>query len=54
MKIDRLPLAKLTTLGVGGVAEVWTVETLADLTEATSAPYKVLGNGSNSSSPTAA
>lgn len=47
MKIDRLPLAKLTTLGVGGVAEVWTVETLADLTEATSAPYKVLGNGSN-------
>lgn len=47
MKVERLPLAKLTTLGVGGEAEVWTVETAADLVEATSAPYKVLGNGSN-------
>lgn len=47
MKIARLPLAKLTTIGVGGEAEVWTVETLADLKEATQAPYRVLGNGSN-------
>lgn len=47
MKIARLPLAKLTTIGVGGEAEVWTVETLADLKTATQAPYRVLGNGSN-------
>ncbi len=47
MKIERLPLARLTTLGVGGEAEVWTVETLADLQKATQAPYRVLGNGSN-------
>lgn len=47
MKVARLPLAKLTTIGVGGEAEVWTVETLADLKKATQAPYRVLGNGSN-------
>ncbi len=47
MKVTRLPLARLTTLGVGGEAEVWTVETLADLKQATQAPYRVLGNGSN-------
>ena len=47
MKIARLPLARLTTIGVGGEAEVWTVETLADLVQATQAPYRVLGNGSN-------
>ena len=47
MKIERLPMSKLTTLGVGGMAEVWTVETVADLSKATEAPYKVLGNGSN-------
>lgn len=47
MKIARLPLAKLTTIGVGGEAEVWTVETLRDLKTATQAPYRVLGNGSN-------
>lgn len=47
VKIARLPLARLTTIGVGGEAEVWTVETLADLKEATQAPYRVLGNGSN-------
>jgi len=47
MKVERLPLAKLTTLGVGGEAEVWTVETPADLAKATQAPYRVLGNGSN-------
>jgi UDP-N-acetylmuramate dehydrogenase len=47
VKIARLPLARLTTIGVGGEAEVWTVETLADLKAATLAPYRVLGNGSN-------
>ena len=47
MKITRTPLSKLTTIGVGGEAEIWTVETLADLIEATQAPYRVLGNGSN-------
>jgi len=47
VKVERLPLARLTTIGVGGEAEVWTVETLADLKEATQAPYRVLGNGSN-------
>lgn len=47
MKIERLPLSKLTTLGVGGEAEVWTVETANDLVQATAAPYRVLGNGSN-------
>lgn len=47
MEIARLPLAKLTTIGVGGEAEVWTVETLSDLKTATQAPYRILGNGSN-------
>lgn len=47
MKVERLRLSNLTTLGVGGEAEVWTVETAADLEEATRAPYRVLGNGSN-------
>lgn len=47
MKVEQLRLSKLTTLGVGGEAEVWTVETAADLEEATQAPYRVLGNGSN-------
>ena len=47
MKIERLPMSRLTTLGVGGMAEVWTVETVADLSKATQAPYKVLANGSN-------
>lgn len=47
MNIQRLPLRKLTTLGVGGEAEVWTVETPADLVRATESPYRVLGNGSN-------
>ncbi|MER3443994.1 MAG: UDP-N-acetylmuramate dehydrogenase [Meiothermus sp.] len=47
MKVERLPLSKLTTLGVGGPAEVWTVETPEDLARATEAPYRVLGNGSN-------
>jgi UDP-N-acetylmuramate dehydrogenase len=47
VKVERLELSKLTTLGVGGPAEVWTVETLEELRLATQAPYRVLGNGSN-------
>jgi UDP-N-acetylmuramate dehydrogenase len=47
VKVERLELSKLTTLGVGGPAEVWTVETPEDLPLATQAPYRVLGNGSN-------
>lgn len=46
-KVERLPLARFTTLGVGGEAEVWTVEGHAQLREAMSAPYRILGGGSN-------
>ncbi|WP_457631316.1 UDP-N-acetylmuramate dehydrogenase [Oceanithermus sp.] len=47
MKVEVRPLAEFTTLGVGGDAEIWTVETPADLLLATREPYRVLGNGSN-------
>ncbi len=40
-------LAQFTTLGVGGQAELWVCHNLAQLLEATKAPYKVLGGGSN-------
>lgn len=40
-------LSRLTTLGVGGAAELWTVENEADLREAIREPYRVLGAGSN-------
>ncbi len=43
----RVPLSSLTTLRVGGPAEVWTVEDEAGLERATAEPYLVLGNGSN-------
>lgn len=43
----RIPLARLTTLKVGGPAEVWTCETDAAVVRATEAPYRVLGGGSN-------
>lgn len=43
----RVKLSSLTTLGVGGEAELWTVENEADLAEATRKPYRVLGAGSN-------
>lgn len=43
----RVPLAGLTTLGVGGPAELWEVESLAELQGATQAPFRVLGAGSN-------
>ena len=43
----RVSLAALTTLGVGGPAELWTAETTTDLEAATQEPYRVLGAGSN-------
>ncbi|THF88987.1 UDP-N-acetylmuramate dehydrogenase [Deinococcus sp. KSM4-11] len=46
-RVERLPLARYTTLGVGGEAEVWLVESLAQLAEAMDEPYRVLGGGSN-------
>lgn len=47
MKSKQVPLAQFTTLGVGGLAELWEVENLDDLREATSKAYCVLGAGSN-------
>ncbi|MBC7646831.1 MAG: UDP-N-acetylmuramate dehydrogenase [Pseudopedobacter sp.] len=47
MKVERQPLSRLTTLGVGGECEVWTARNLEELLEATSAPYRILGGGSN-------
>jgi UDP-N-acetylmuramate dehydrogenase len=44
---QTLNLKNFTTLKVGGPAEVWEVETLQDLQEATKQPYKVIGAGSN-------
>lgn len=46
-KVERLPLSRFTTLGVGGEAECWTVADHAQLHEAMSAPYRILGGGSN-------
>jgi UDP-N-acetylmuramate dehydrogenase len=43
----RVRLAQFTTLGVGGEAELWVCHNLPQLLEATSAPYKILGGGSN-------
>lgn len=37
----------MTTLGVGGPAELWEVASEAELREATQAPYRVIGAGSN-------
>ncbi|MGL4608898.1 MAG: UDP-N-acetylmuramate dehydrogenase [Trueperaceae bacterium] len=42
-----LNLKHFTTLKVGGPAEMWEVESLKDLREATKKPYRVLGAGSN-------
>lgn len=46
-KPRRVRLGDLTTLGVGGEAELWEVESVAELKEATLEPYRVLGGGSN-------
>ncbi len=47
LRVERLPLARFTTLGVGGPSEVWTVHDHAQLALAMSAPYRILGGGSN-------
>ncbi len=44
---ERVRLGGLTTLKVGGPAELWTVGNEADLREATAEPFFVLGAGSN-------
>ena len=46
-RVERLPLARYTTVGVGGEAEIWFVETLEALAEAVEQPYRILGGGSN-------
>ncbi|MEF2278180.1 UDP-N-acetylmuramate dehydrogenase [Deinococcus sp. YIM 134068] len=46
-RVERLPLARFTTLGVGGEAEVWFVSGPEQLAEAMEAPYRILGGGSN-------
>lgn len=46
-RVQRLSLARYTTLGVGGDAEVWLVSDHQQLAEAVSAPYRILGGGSN-------
>ena len=43
----RTRLGPLTTLGVGGEAELWEVGDERGLREATAEPYRVLGAGSN-------
>lgn len=45
--VNRVRLSLLTTLGVGGPAELWEVDSEAELREATREPYRVLGAGSN-------
>jgi UDP-N-acetylmuramate dehydrogenase len=44
---ERVRLGPLTTLGVGGEAELWVVETTAELAAAAREPFRVLGAGSN-------
>ncbi len=46
-RVRQIDLKRLTTLGVGGTAEVWEVENDADLRAATAEPYRVIGAGSN-------
>ncbi len=45
--MKRTRLGPLTTLGVGGEAELWDVGDERGLREATAEPYRVLGAGSN-------
>lgn len=46
-RVARQKLARYTTLGVGGEAEVWSVSTQEQLLEAIQQPYRILGGGSN-------
>jgi UDP-N-acetylmuramate dehydrogenase len=45
--VRRVELRELTTLKVGGPAELWVVDAVEDLVEATREPYRVIGAGSN-------
>jgi UDP-N-acetylmuramate dehydrogenase len=45
--VRKLELKRLTTLGVGGPAELWEVESEAALKVATAEPFRVLGSGAN-------
>lgn len=45
--VARVALASLTTLRVGGEAEVWTCDDDAAVRDATRADFRVLGGGSN-------
>lgn len=47
VSVRRIALSELTTLKVGGPAELWEVEDVEGLTEATQAAYRILGAGSN-------
>lgn len=46
-RVRRLALRDLTTLRVGGEAELWEVEDESGLKEATEEPYLILGSGAN-------
>lgn len=46
-RVDVRPLATLTTLRVGGPAEVWEVDDLEAARDATSEPFRAIGAGSN-------
>ncbi len=46
-EVRRIELRELTTLKVGGPAELWEVDEVDALTEATAEPYRVIGAGSN-------
>ncbi len=46
-RVRQVELKAFTTLKVGGPAELWEVENEDDLREATAAPYRVMGAGSN-------
>ena len=46
-RVHTVNLSELTTLKVGGPAELWEVEDTAGLAAATGEPYKVIGGGSN-------
>ena len=45
--VQTVDLKTLTTLRVGGSAELWTVNSERELREATSEPHRVIGAGSN-------
>ncbi len=46
-RVRMRPMAELTTLRVGGPAEVWEVDDVAAARDATSEPFRALGAGSN-------